>query len=893
MNEMSRVNLYPPNPFKPSINSTASRLSETEMVSCCTNRHHRKRQALARLVTTLGDTTQHRANQSGERTDAPPLIPDGVFSSNSVGDNSLSDNGIGNGTSLKEDAGSQASTNNLQLGKANMPPEQYRQAIRGDLEAQEALAQAGLINQGNIGQLYDDIMSCRQRHQGKGLVSLRICPEAEVTKYWRAVASDQAFGLNQRADEEETDKVNNGADNATSNSDSTDDAAHDTDDIPSIDLDVVASQLHELGVISRHDELSELLTAGLPNDAFRLAVNEIRVPDDTYDNILGRTVGCIPGMPEIVKRLTPRQLSYCRFYKTYHEEFPELNWMLLWEFGERGPTGKYWLEALAGGDEELYDAYLQDHSDDPADPINIIEALRSAGQLDDPDATSVIERVIDTPDIPPESLRRLGTTLAQLQDKFPLITDPDSYAQLLQLCLKGGDQMLGDDYLGHVAFYNTYAIDNLLEMDPDQLHNVRRHLDMLTRLDLMPYDRARLTNLAVLAEEKESSRRLFDQLCQAEELSLDDGARTSLVALMRSRNKWDISTLEELENYDAVVSERIGYSLIDDSDYMYQAVESMLDPASRPFQIDSFNWEELEQEGILDDDDRATIKLARVMSEGWLENDEILDAIQQSGLFVPVAGESGRAEVTKLDGALARLYDKAYRYITDDWNQAMFDVDSYGKGIEHATVEDAQGNLIKVTKLVGAPFNILSHTVFSYNMKGIFRELMKDPGIWNRAMGTSTISTSCIGDKYLNYVTGRHHDEVALGFSQINPGALIGMNYRDGWMEHGRGVFYPSMMHGQTSMTTCQRFMDDCAKWRNEDGYEWKHTYNEVGLLRISGDPAVHHGRLQPSCIIVHGSDVGDISDDHKRFAGSFGVPILLIDDDKYKKKEAHEQGEV
>ena len=457
--------------------------------------HRCKKQALARLVATLGEAAQRRANQSGERTDVQPLIPDGVFSSNSTGDSSPSDNGIGNGISLEEVADSQASTNNLQPGKANMPPEQYRQAIKGDLEAQEALAQAGLINQGNIGQLYDDVMSYCQRHQGKGLVSLRICPEAKVTKYWRAVASDQVFDLNQRADEEETDKVNNGADNATSNSDSTDDAAHGTDDISSIDLDVVASQLHELGVISRHDELSELLTAGLPNDTFRLTVDEIRVPDDTYDNILGQTVGCIPGMPEIVERLTPRQLSYCRFYKTYHEEFPELNWMRLWEFGERGPTGKYWLEALAGGDEELYGAYLRDHSDDPANPINIIEALRLAGQLDDPDAISVIERVIDTPDIPPESLRRLGATLTQLQDKFPLITDPDSYAQLLQLCLKGGDQALGDDYLGHVAFYNTYAIDNLLEMDPDQLHNVRRHLDMLTGLDLMPYDRARLTNL--------------------------------------------------------------------------------------------------------------------------------------------------------------------------------------------------------------------------------------------------------------------------------------------------------------------------------------------------------------------------------------------------------------
>lgn len=865
-----------------------------ESVGQLADRHYHKKQALAHLVTTLGEAAQHRANQSGERTDVqPPTSDDGSLSGNDAGDNLPSDNGTGNGISLKEVVDGQALTNNLRPGRANMSPEQYRQAIGGDLEAQEALAQAGLINQGNIGQLYDDVMSCYQQHQGKGLVSLHICPEAEVTKYWRAVASDQAFGLDQRVDEKEVDEATDDVDNVTGDSGSVDNTAHGTDDISSIDLDVVASQLHELGVISRHDELSELLTAGLPNDTFRLTVDEIRVPDDTYDNILGQTVGCIPGMPEIVERLTPRQLSYCRFYKTYHEEFPELNWMRLWEFGERGPTGKYWLEALAGGDEELYGAYLRDHSDDPANPINIIEALRLAGQLDDPDAISVIERVIDTPDIPPESLRRLGATLTQLQDKFPLITDPDSYAQLLQLCLKGGDQALGDDYLGHVAFYNTYAIDNLLEMDPDQLHNVRRHLDMLTGLDLMPYDRARLTNLAVLTEGKESSRRLFDRLCQVEELSLDDDTRESLVALMRSRNKWDISTLEELENYDAVVSERIGYGLIDDSDYMYQAVESMLDPASRPFQIDSFNWEELEQEGILDDDDRATIRLAKVMSEGWLENDEILDAIQQSGLFVPVAGESGRAEVTKLDGALARLYDKAYRYITDDWNRAMFDVDSHGEGIEHTTIEDAQGTRIKVTKLVGAPFNILSHTVFSYNMKGIFQELMKDPGIWNRAMGTSTISTSCIGDKYLNYVTGRHHSEVALGFSQINPGALIGMNYRDGWMEHGRGVFYPSMMHGQTSMTTCQRFMDDCAKWRNEDGYEWKHTYNEVGLLRISGDPAVHHGRLQPSCIIVHGSDVGGISDSHKRFARGFEVPILLIDDDKYEKKEAHEQGKA
>ena len=280
-----------------------------ESISQLANQHHQRKQALARLVTTLDGAAQRRATQSGERTDVQPPVPDGVLpSGNSAGNNSPSDHGIGNGTGLKEAADSQASTNNLRPGRANMPPEQYRQAIRGDLEAQEALAQAGLINQGNIGQLYDDVMSCCQRHQGKGLVSLRICPEAKVTKYWRAVASDQAFGLDQRADEEETDKVNNGTDNATGDSGSVDSTAHDTDDISSIDLDAVASQLHELGVTSHHDELSKLLTAGLPNDTFRLAVNEMRVPDDTYDSALGRTVYCIPGMPEIVERLTPRQL---------------------------------------------------------------------------------------------------------------------------------------------------------------------------------------------------------------------------------------------------------------------------------------------------------------------------------------------------------------------------------------------------------------------------------------------------------------------------------------------------------------------------------------------------------------------------------------------------------
>ncbi|MCG5106197.1 hypothetical protein MBO12_04200, partial [Candidatus Saccharibacteria bacterium] len=43
-----------------------------ESIGQLANQHHQKKQALARLVTTLGGAARRRANQSGERTDVQP-----------------------------------------------------------------------------------------------------------------------------------------------------------------------------------------------------------------------------------------------------------------------------------------------------------------------------------------------------------------------------------------------------------------------------------------------------------------------------------------------------------------------------------------------------------------------------------------------------------------------------------------------------------------------------------------------------------------------------------------------------------------------------------------------------------------------------------------------------
>ena len=54
-------------------------------------------------------------------------------------------------------------------------------------------------------------------------------------------------------------------------------------------------------------------------------------------------------------------------------------------------------------------------------------------------------------------------------------------------------------------------------------------------------------------------------------------------------------------------------------------------------------------------------------------------------------------------------------------------------------------------------------------------------------------------------------------------------------------------------------------------------SYNEVVLDRLAGGKLI-----MPSCLVVFGNSTEDISELQKQYAKSFGVPIYLIDGDKY-----------
>ena len=263
--------------------------------------------------------------------------------------------------------------------------------------------------------------------------------------------------------------------------------------------------------------------------------------------------------------------------------------------------------------------------------------------------------------------------------------------------------------------------------------------------------------------------------------------------------------------------------------------------------------------------------------------EKLLRIIADSPLCVPVEDESGVAKITKIEGSASDLISKLRHYITDDWNKSLIDLEATGEGIEHLTIEEGSSDgAIEVVKLTGAPFKMLSHTIYGrYLHPDIFCALINDPGIWNTAQGSATISTSCIDEKhYSNYLRAGSDEasRVLLGFNHIQPGGIVAMAPNDGYL---RGSLKTEM--GGVEFNTCDGLMHrfDQVKRLHSKYY----SYNEVGLSRISGEPGARNGRLQPSHIIVHGSSTDDINENSKKFARYFGVPITLIDDEAYRKK--------
>ena len=692
---------------------------------------------------------------------------------------------------------------------------------QGTTPLQENLYQAGLINDSNIKHLYYQLAKscqagmteCSALHG----ISLNICPDSEVTKYWRQFRRTSLYGT-----------VSPSEDGV----------------ISEWDILSFRSLLEKVDRQTDNYNIDKYFKEGVPDRRYFKRLKgkpALTGSDKTADFIF--CLADMPLVPEVRSLLGSSQIKSLDLYQ---------------EWEQKGASYTFF-------------------------------ELAQPSDID-------INRLVD-----------LSRKADDFLGKYPLACLVDR-SQVIDAHVKGKDAILGEEYFGDLVMYDSGADREISTMDDKTIKQLRRHLDTLSRFDLFDGDRARMVNYAVLTENLGDSSRLFDELATVDEL--DEATRNSLNLVLRTKNQYNIKSVEELRNYRAVIAERATSDLT--SDYVgdaCRAISFIMLADFDGYDLSCFDLETLRQRQVLTADDEAVIELFRrvhptnfgleydsqhdqyVPAEDSDESDvyngkateRLLQTIASSPLCAPVEDDGGVAKITKIEGSASDLISKLRRYIADDWNKSLIDLEATGEGIEHFTIdEDDPGKALKVIKLTGAPFKMLSHTIYEYyNRPNIYNALIDDPSVWNTAQGSATISTSCIDEKHCgNYlqVGSNESSQVLLGFNHIQPSGIAAMAPSDGYLRGGL-----KLEMGGVLFTTCDQLMQQFDKISFY--LDMHQRYNEVGLSRMSSEPGARNGRLQPSHIIVHGSSTDDINENSKKFARYFGVPITLIDDEAYRKK--------
>ena len=692
---------------------------------------------------------------------------------------------------------------------------------QGTTPLQENLYQAGLINDNNIKHLYYQLAKscqagmteCSALHG----ISLNICPDSEVTKYWRQFRRTSLYGT-----------VSPSEDGV----------------ISEWDILSFRSLLEKVDRQTDNYDIDKYFKEGVPDQRYFKRLKgkpALTDSDKTADFIF--CLADMPLVPEVRSLLGSSQIKSLDLYQ---------------EWEQKGASYTFF-------------------------------ELAQPSDID-------INRLVD-----------LSRKADDFLGKYPLACLVDR-SQVIDAHIKGKDAVLGEEYFGDLVMYDSGADREISTMDDETIKQLRRHLDTLSRFDLFDGDRARMVNYAVLTENLGDSSRLFDELATVDEL--DEATRNSLNLVLRTHNQYNIKSVEELKNYRAVIAERATSDLT--SDYVgdaCRAISFIMLADFDGYDLSCFDLETLRQRQVLTADDEAVIELFRrvhptnfgleydsqhdqyVPAEDSDESDvyngkateRLLQTIASSPLCAPVEDDGGVAKITKIEGSASDLISKLRRYIADDWNKSLIDLEATGEGIEHFTIDDDDPDkALKVIKLTGAPFKMLSHTIYEYyNRPNIYNALIDDPSVWNTAQGSSTISTSCIDEEcYDNYLQSGADPStrVLLGFNHIQPSGIAAMAPSDGYLRGGL-----KLEMGGVLFTTCDQLMQQFDKISFY--LDMNQCYNEVGLFRMSSEPGSRNGRLQPSHIIVHGSSTDDINENSKKFARYFGVPITLIDDEAYRKK--------
>ena len=248
-------------------------------------------------------------------------------------------------------------------------------------------------------------------------------------------------------------------------------------------------------------------------------------------------------------------------------------------------------------------------------------------------------------------------------------------------------------------------------------------------------------------------------------------------------------------------------------------------------------------------------------------------------------GEKGKL-VDTIEKAKAQVSEKASE------SYSKFMQEKLQIGAREVAELDYEGSKVPVMKMEGNEFLLLIHRLGAFSRKN-----RENPAQWNdesekgkRNVGYISTSAIANGSIRLANIEEKHYgdkDEVFYSFTNLGKGSIKAMCEEDAYTDvrskrRGYEIVEEITTDRQDHFYLDPRELIKKNKFATM-GADKTYKHNEVVLDRYSGDQNKNGGRLQPNQIVVFTDDPSKIGDLPKKHAAYFGIPILMVDPNRYK----------
>ena len=457
--------------------------------------------------------------------------------------------------------------------------------------------------------------------------------------------------------------------------------------------------------------------------------------------------------------------------------------------------------------------------------------------------------------------------------------------------------------LNSLLEYSTGNVDKVIDITNNG--NLQYLLDYIEKYNGL-YGNT-LENIQNAISSYENVEELIINTNGLKDIELDESKLKTIIA---TGNKFNITNIEEVLNYDEIVREYYLNKIqtATTAEEVKEIYSEMIFNSSRE-DVNKFyeefcncNIEEMQEYArkhsiempIGEDFKKRKIFLDKI------NNTESIEKLKS--YFDEMSLEIIDLEETKQ--AISTMYTKGY-------SSEMLDLND--ENLEHTTCDG-----VDVIKLNGQNFNLFIHRIFNFdfNMNSITKEILSNPEQWALSEGSNTVSTTFINDKKIAALfqplkkssatefVMLHDDKeveeykkkiteestqlyesktlkeidpnaVFYGFTELVSNGIIKMDSSDMMIEHGKG-------HLQVNSSHCKmRNSEDLAYWTSPD------YWNEIAQKRKETDidranqlrESNGSDRMLPSCIVCFD---GNINEQSLLAARTHNIPILMIDRQQY-----------